>query len=206
MRDILRSNIQASYQLGIAYVSSIEKREGYLTTSDLVIIKQLVDDYIVRFWGRIDILIQDLRTEKNTISNNFISTSLATDICVKTLNSATAKKARAIIQVQNDPFAHTPSGITKINQKRVAFEQRLERQRLRIMNPRTTPKEFRVKKIQKYINLGKRTGLKQGPAPLSPGDFLDTDFLEDDFLTGSFVEAGIKQIEERLFEEHPGIK
>jgi hypothetical protein len=134
VEEILRSNIQASYQLGIAYVSSLLRREPFMSTNDIFACDAMVHDYNNRFWGRISVLLNGLMDPDREVGNRIV-TSIALDITTKALNAATALKTKELI-------GNRPPPTGRIN---------------RILNP-------------------------------SP-----------------FVVGGIKDIEERIFEDNPGV-
>jgi hypothetical protein len=133
--EILRSNIQQSYQLGVAYVSQLLRREPFMSTNDIFVCDSMVHDYKNRFWGRIGIYLQGLDPENTRVHSPALVTSISLDIATKALNAATTFKTKEL--VGNRP-----------------------------------PTQGKIKRI---LN----------PSPLA--------------------EAGIKQIEERIFEDNPGV-
>lgn len=94
--EILRANIQASYQLGIAYVSTLLRREPFFTINDIMACDTLVNDYSRRFQGRTTLLF----SRPELPESNVIVTSMATDVMVKSLNLATAQKTKELIGMQ----------------------------------------------------------------------------------------------------------
>lgn len=95
--EILRSRIQQSYQLGIDYVTELLGRENYFSRHDIDIITELTSDYNNRFWGRMETLLMDSSPGiQRQITNNFVITSIASDITTRTLSTATVSKTQEL--------------------------------------------------------------------------------------------------------------
>ena len=106
--SILRKHIQSSYVLGISYVGSLpsfQNVSGYVTHRDLDMVKELTQQYLTRFWGR----LAHALSKENTVSTeflnqsealllnpNYIVNSLAIGATNEALNVATVAKARAL--------------------------------------------------------------------------------------------------------------
>jgi hypothetical protein len=102
----LRKHMTDSYVQGINYVTSLPGFSGilgYLTSSDLEIIKGLVDSYSTRFWGRTEraltntISLEHLnKPEAQLLNPNYIVNTLAIGATNEALNQATIQKARVL--------------------------------------------------------------------------------------------------------------
>jgi hypothetical protein len=118
--EILRSRIQQSYQLAIDYVTDLLGRENYFSRHDIDIISELTSDYSNRFWGRVETLLLDNSPGMTRmITNNFVITSLTTDITTRTLSVATVNKTQELTAVGNGSGNMVVAGIKQI-EKRLA--------------------------------------------------------------------------------------
>lgn len=103
-----RKHITDSYSLGMNYVTSLPSLKGipgYLTSSDLEIIKTLAASYSTRFWGRTSISLRDQNTitlnyaeisDHSLLNPNYIVNSLGIGATNEALNQATLQKARVL--------------------------------------------------------------------------------------------------------------
>src|SRR5438093_8500733 len=110
--SIIRHHSQASYEIGIEYVTTQilnMENDSYLTSTDLKIIKNITNEYVSKFWSRVEVLRNTLRGKSSveqqnpTINSNFIVRSMAVPVCTRSLNAAILQKTRKLIQV--DGFA-----------------------------------------------------------------------------------------------------
>jgi len=106
--DIIRSYVQQSFELGTKYVSDIARVEPRLTTRDIDLIKLITDNYVLRFWGRVQLqvfqlkisdsgLIQEMTLPNDQFNPNFIVNSLSIAITSQALNEATKTKAGELL-------------------------------------------------------------------------------------------------------------
>ena len=106
--DIIRSYVQQSFELGTKYVSDIARVEPRLTTRDIDLIKLITDNYVLRFWGRVQLqvfqlkisdsgLIQEMTLPNDQFNPNFIVNSLSIAITSQALNEATKAKAGELL-------------------------------------------------------------------------------------------------------------
>jgi SPP1 gp7 family putative phage head morphogenesis protein len=106
--DIIRSYVQQSFELGTKYVSDIARVEPRLTTRDIDLIKLITDNYVLRFWGRVQLqvfqlkitdsgLIQEMTLPNDQFNPNFIVNSLSIAITSQALNEATKIKAGELL-------------------------------------------------------------------------------------------------------------
>jgi len=103
--DLFREAATKSYQLGLEYSAKTFKVPGYITESDIGIIKQIVDQAVIRFWWRLQQTLlgtqqyyrlnnQELPTSK--FNPNYVTNAVAIDLTVKALNAAVVKKGRVL--------------------------------------------------------------------------------------------------------------
>lgn len=112
LTSIIRHACQESYEIGIEYVTTqilnIEN-DSYLTSTDLRMIKNTTNEYVPKFWNRVEALRNTSQGKisgerQNPATNsNFIVSSLAVPVCTSSLNAAILQKSRKLIQV--DGFA-----------------------------------------------------------------------------------------------------
>jgi SPP1 gp7 family putative phage head morphogenesis protein len=106
--DIIRSYVQQSFELGTKYVSDIARVEPRLTTRDIDLIKLITDNYVLRFWGRVQLqvfqlkisdsgLIEEMTLPNDSFNPNFIVNSLSIAITSQALNEATKTKAGELL-------------------------------------------------------------------------------------------------------------
>jgi hypothetical protein len=106
--DIIRSYVQQSFELGTKYVSDIARVEPRLTIGDIELIKFITDNYVLRFWGRVQLqvfqlkitdsgLIQEMTLPNDQFNPNFIVNSLSIAITSHALNEATKAKAGVLL-------------------------------------------------------------------------------------------------------------
>jgi hypothetical protein len=103
--SLFREAATKSYQLGLEYSAKTFKTPGYITESDIGIIKQIVDQAVIRFWFRTQQAIlgtqQYYRLNKqepatSKVNPNYIANVLAIDVTTKALNAAVVKKGRVL--------------------------------------------------------------------------------------------------------------
>jgi hypothetical protein len=103
--SLFREAATKSYQLGLEYSAKTFKVPGYITESDIGIIKQIVDQAVIRFWFRTQQAIlgtqqyyrlnrQEPPTSK--VNPNYIANAIAIDITTKALNAAVVNKGRKL--------------------------------------------------------------------------------------------------------------
>ena len=113
---IFRKHITDSYAQGISYVTSLpgfSGIQGFLTSSDLEIIKGLADSYSTRFWGRLNLSLGNTinsehlnKPEAELLNPNYIVNALAIGATNEALNQATLRKAQALTGGTNGPLHH----------------------------------------------------------------------------------------------------
>lgn len=107
----LRKHMTDSYSLGIDYLTSLpglRNIPGYVTRSDLEIVKGLADSYSIRFWNRVSKVLSAENTitlnyvkgsATSLLNANYIVNSLAIGATNEPLNLATVTKARVLTGV-----------------------------------------------------------------------------------------------------------
>src|SRR6266540_2210885 len=99
-----RASIEDAYQLGIDYVTAKKNTVGFLSTIDLDTIKKQVDDYVIKFWRKVDQLIHrnDVLLQKynyaprSPLNSNYLATVIAVGAITTTLALATKQKAMVL--------------------------------------------------------------------------------------------------------------
>jgi hypothetical protein len=105
--DLFREAATKSYILGLEYSAKTLKVPGYITESDIGIIKEIVDQTVTRFWFRVQQAIlgtqqyyrlnrQEPATSK--VNPNYIANIIAIDLTTKALNAAVVTKGRVLQQ------------------------------------------------------------------------------------------------------------
>lgn len=69
INETFRNHIQRAYQLGIAYVNNIFSTKGFITETDLKIIKFLTDYYVQMFINNVDKMLADPKIMLNLDRN-----------------------------------------------------------------------------------------------------------------------------------------
>ena len=128
VQQTMRGHIEQSYLLGTQYITSRVGLQGasFLTHSDIDNIKSLTQEYTDRFFGRVQLSLNNTINKTfalheppdSAINPNFISTSIAISASSKALSEGARLKAKSILLTNQNAEAAVLSASAEAKKKK----------------------------------------------------------------------------------------